>query len=190
MKQASTKWVEVRRRLQASEDSLRESLSESPERIKTVLRRRAVQLAKSHVSTQSVSRGIQVLIFRIAEERYAIALKELAEVISFHGCIQVPGAATEFLGVFSVRGELRPVIDLARVLSGTPSTDSGALLILRRQVALKVDEAEELRELRTEELSCPVQGRYVQAMASGTLGLLDVEAMLSVVLSSKGSVSI
>ena len=190
MKPASIKWEEVRSRLRASENSLRESLSESPERTKAVLRQRAVQLAKSHAATKAGSRAIPVLIFRLAQERYAIALKELSEVLPFHGCTRVPGTSPEFLGVCSVRGELRPVIDLARLLSGASSTDSGAVLILRRQVALKVDETEELREIQTEDLSRSTQGQYVQAIASGTLGLLDVEAMLSKVLSQKGSESI
>jgi purine-binding chemotaxis protein CheW len=187
MKTASIGWEEVRRRLQTSEDSLREALSESPERIKTVFHQRAVLLAKAQAADKSASRGIPALIFRLAEERYAIALKELAEVLPFQGCTQVPGASPEFLGVINVRGELRPVIDLARVLSGSPSTDFGAVLILRRHGALKVDDVEDLREIRSDELTPPVQGRYLQALAAGTLGLLDVETMLSAVFSPKES---
>jgi chemotaxis signal transduction protein len=82
------------------------------------------------------------------------------------------------------------VIDLARVLSGSSSTDSGAVLVLRRQGALKVDSVEDLREIRPEELTRPVQGHYIQALASGTLGLLDVETMLLAVFSPKESRSI
>jgi purine-binding chemotaxis protein CheW len=189
MKQASINRDDVRKRLQASEDSLREALSESPERIKTVFRQRAVQLAKLHAANKPVSRGIPALIFRLAQERYAIALQELAEVLPFHGCTQVPGGSLEFLGVISLRGELRPVVDLARVLSGRAPTqsgsDSGAVLVLRRPIAMKVDEIEELREIRSEELARSVQGQYLQALASGTLGLLDVETMLSAVFSPK-----
>jgi len=190
VKRAFVKWDEVRRRLQTSEDSLRDALSESPERIETVFRQRAVQLAKPTAATKSVSSGIPALIFRLAHERYAIALKDLAEVLSFHGCTRVPGARAQFLGVINVRGELRPVIDLGHVLSGLPSNDSGAVLILRRQAALKVDEIEELREIGAGELSRPVPGQYLQAFASGTLGLLDVETMLSAVFSPKESQSI
>jgi purine-binding chemotaxis protein CheW len=190
MKQGSIQWEEVRMRLQTNENSLRASLSESPERIRTVFRQRAVQLAKEHAANKPASRGIPALIFRLAEERYAIALQELAEVLPFQGCTQVPGTSTQFLGVINLRGELRPVIDLARVLSGSSSTDSGAVLVLRRQGALKVDSVEDLREIRPEELTRPVQGHYIQALASGTLGLLDVETMLLAVFSPKESRSI
>jgi purine-binding chemotaxis protein CheW len=189
MKQA-IQWEEVHRRLQTNEKSLRESLTESPERIKTVFHQRAVQLAKEHAANKPASRGIPALIFRLAEERYAIALKELAEVLPFQGCTQVPGASAQFLGVINLRGELRPVIDLARVLSGNSSTNSGEVLVLRHQAALKVDAVEDLREISSEELTPPIQGHHIQALASGTLGLLDVETMLSTVLSSKESRSI
>jgi purine-binding chemotaxis protein CheW len=190
MKQGSIQWEEVRRRLQASENSLRASLSEGPERIKTTFRQRAVQLAKEHASSKPVSRGIPALIFRLSQERYAIALKDLSEVLPFQACTQVPGASPQFLGVINLRGELRPVIDLARVLSGSFSTDSGVVLVLRHQGALKVDAVEDLREIRPEELARPVQGHYIQALASGSLGLLDVETMLSAVFSPKESRSV
>ena len=189
MKQA-IQWEEVRRRLKTNEESLRETLSESPERIKTVFRQRAIQLAKEHAGNKRASKGMPALIFRLGDERYAIALKELAEVLPFQGCTQVPGASPQFLGVINLRGELRPVIDLAQVLSGRSSIDSGAVLVLRHQVALKVDAAEDLREISCEELTPTVQGHYIQALASGTLGLLDIETMLSALSSPKESRSI
>jgi len=190
MKQTTIVWEEVRKRLQTNQDSLRETLSESPERIKTVFRQRAVQLAKEHAGNRPASKRVPALIFRLAQERYAIALRELAEVLPFQGCAQVPGTSTQFLGVINLRGELRPVIDLARVLSGNPSIDSGTVLVLRRPVALKVDAVEGLHEISSEELTHPVQGHYIQALASGTLGLLDVETMLSAAFSLKESRSI
>jgi chemotaxis signal transduction protein len=189
MKQA-IRWDEVRQRLQRNEESLLETLSESPERIKIVFHQRAVQLAKERAANRTASRHIPALIFRLGQERYAVALHELAEVLPFQGCTRVPGGSPQFLGVISLRGELRPVIDLALMLSGSASTNSGAVLVLRHQGALKVDAVEDLREIDSEELSRPPEGRYIQAVASGTLGLLDVETMLSAVFSAKESRSI
>jgi purine-binding chemotaxis protein CheW len=190
MKRAAIQWDEVRRRLERNEDSLKKTLSETPERIKTVFRQRAVQLAKRQAGNTHTSEGLPALIFRLAQERYAIALKELSEVLPFRGCTQVPGTSPELLGVINLRGELRPVIDLARVLSGSASIDTGTVLVLRRQAALKVDAVEGLREIAPEELARPIQGHYVQALASGTLGLLDVETILSAVFLSKESRSV
>jgi purine-binding chemotaxis protein CheW len=185
LSRASIDWEEVRRRLRKSEDALQETLSENPARMRAVFHQRAIQLAKEHADNQQASKGMPVLIFRLAHEQYAIALRELAEVLPFQGCTPVPGSSPEFLGVINLRGELRPVIDLARVLSGSASTDSGAVLVLRRQAGLKVDSAEELREIRSDEMTPPARGHHVQALVNGTLALLDVETILSAVCSVK-----
>lgn len=187
MRGATFDWQAIRERLQASEESLQQALSESPERIKTVFHQRAMQLAKSHAGSEPVSRGIPSLVFRLAQERYAIALKDLAEVLPFQGCTQVPGTPPQFLGVINLRGELRPVINLARVLSGGESTDSGAILILHRQAGLKVDDIEDLREIQPEEFVPHSHGRYIQGLAHGPVMVLDVEAMLSAEFSPKES---
>lgn len=193
IKRPVIQWEEVRKRVQANEDSLQRTLSESPERIKTVFRQRAAKLAMEHAEKKPAAKGIPVLIFRVGEqERYAIALKELAEVLPFQGCTRIPGASRHFLGLINLRGDLRPVIDLAWVLSGSPVSDSGAVLVLRQPAALKVDAVEDLREIALHEITSaestsPVPGHYVQALRSGTLGLLDVETMLSAVFSPKES---
>jgi purine-binding chemotaxis protein CheW len=153
--------------------------------MKAVFRQRAIQLASERAEARPAAPGIPALIFRLALERYAIPLQELAEVQLFKGCTQVPGSSSQFLGVINLRGELRPVIDLSRVLSGSGSTDSGAVLILRRPAALKVDLIEELREIRSDEVTPPAEGRYIRALMGSTLALLDVETMLAAVFSAK-----
>src|ERR1700735_4622178 len=122
MRQATIDWEEIRKRLRKSEDALEEALSETPERMKAVFRQRAAQLAGGDAETKPFAMGIPALIFRLARERYAVALKDLAEVAPFKGCTRVPGAPPQILGVINLRGELRPVIDLSRALSGSPST--------------------------------------------------------------------
>jgi chemotaxis signal transduction protein len=187
MTRAAIQWDEVRKRVQANEESLRRTLSESPERIKTVFRQRAAKLAKEDAEKKSAAPGIPAILVRVARERYAIALGDLAEVLPFQGCAAIPGAPRQFAGVINLRGDLRPVIDLAWVLSSGDSGDSGAILVLRQAAALKVDEVEDLCEIAREQLRPLAAGSYVQALASGTLGLLDVEAMLSAVFSPKES---
>ena len=196
-------------RLRKSEDALRQTLSENPERMKAVFRQRALRLAQSRGSRDDstpASQRIPALIFRLEQERYAVALNVLAEVLPFQGCTRVPGASRKIAGAINLRGAIRPVIDLALVLSGTSSLsgnstlsgnssgasdasphqtgDSGVLLVLRRPAVLKVDQVEELREIRSDELSLPVRGQHCRAVASGPLALLDVESLLSTVFSA------
>lgn len=193
MSQTAIDWEQVRRRLRKSEEALEKTLAENPARMQAVFRQRAIQLGRERAESKPLSPGIPALIFRLAQERYAIALKDLAEVLPFQGCTQVPGASKQFLGVINVRGELRPVIDLAHVLSGASrgsATDSGAVLMLRRPAGLKVDSVEALREIRSDELGAPAQGQYCRALVSGSLALLDVDVVLSAVDSAVESRSI
>lgn len=187
------RWDEVHRRLEKSEDSLGEALSASPERVKAVFRRRALHLARQDADgTGSSAPAIPAMVCRAGGERYAIALDQLAEVVPFRGCTPVPGARPELLGVIGLRGEIRPVIDLARILSGISSSDSGVVLILRSRIGLKVEHVEDLRQIQIDSVQpdqagAEAQERYLRRVGSGTLALLDAEAMLSVVLSTKFS---
>ena len=195
MKRAGIDWELVKGRLRISERALEEALSESPERIDAAYRRRAVRLASERALQGPVAAGLPALIFRLAEERYAIELQELAETIPFAHCSPVPGSPPQYLGVIHLRGELRAVLDLGRLLSisGDRDSDSGFVLILRRrgrEIGLKVDSIEELREIRPEELSAPGEANYVKGIASGALMLLNVEAVLADVFSKEEPLSI
>jgi chemotaxis signal transduction protein len=185
MRSTGVNWDEVKGRLQASEKAFQETLAPNPARVKALFRERAIRLAKGHAQSRPASSGSPALIFRLAKDRYAVELKELAEVLPFGGCTEVPGTARHFLGVVNLRGELRSVIDLGMVLSGKPGGGAGFILILNRQFGLKVDEIEGLREIRAEELTPPVPGRYTRGLVSETLTLLNVENVLSGVLSPK-----
>jgi purine-binding chemotaxis protein CheW len=192
MKRAGVDWEAVRSRLRASEGALEEALTESPERIDAAYRQRAIRLAEGQAGQRSASAGLPVLIFTLAQERYAIELQEVAETLPFAHCTPVPGAPPQFRGVINLRGELRAVLDLGRLLrvSEDGDKDSGFVLVLRRperEIGLKVDSIEEVREIRPEELSVSGQGKYTQGIASGTLMLLSVEAVLAEVFSKEES---
>jgi purine-binding chemotaxis protein CheW len=192
MKRTSINWDQVRARLQASEKALEDSRSESPDQIATAYRQRAKRLALEDVERKPVSAGLPALVFGLGEERYAVALEELAEVLPFERCAAVPGAPPPFQGVINLRGELRTVVDLRSLLlaSETEEKDSGFVLMLRRpgrEIGFRVDSVEELREIRLEELASPLQGTYVKGTIAGALILLSVDAVLAHVFSDEGS---
>jgi purine-binding chemotaxis protein CheW len=192
MKRAAVDWDRVRSRLRSSERALEEALAESPERIAIAYRQRARRLASVQSEPVPVSAGLPALVFRLARERYAIELAEVSEALPYVRCTRPPGSPPQFRGVMNLRGELRAVLDLAVLLAifENGSRDSGFVLMLRRpgrEIGLKVDSVEELRELRLEELSVPARGSYVKGIASGALMLLDVEAVLAAVFSKEES---
>jgi purine-binding chemotaxis protein CheW len=199
LKKGNIDWGQVRDRLRVSESALEEAQAASPRRIEDAYRRRAVWLARGHTERKPVSAGLPVLVFRLAKERYAIELKEVAEVLPFAECAPVPGSP-QFLGVINLRGELRAVVDLGRLLlsSAGENSDAGFVLILRNQnsrpgargvgdqeIGVKVDHIQELREIQPEDVSLTAQGQYVKGIASGTLLLLDVDSVLEEVFSKE-----
>jgi purine-binding chemotaxis protein CheW len=192
MKRAGIDWDLVRSRLQSTDRALDEALTESPERMATAYRQRAHRLAGAQAEPGLASAGSPALIFRLARERYAIELADVTEVLPFARCTRPPGSPDQFRGVINLRGELRAVLDLATLLaiSENGERNSGFVLMLRRpgrEIGLKVDAIEELREIRPEELSAPAQGSYVKGIASGGLMLLNVEAVLAAVFSKEES---
>lgn len=192
MRGSGVDWEQVRVRLRASEAALEETLTASPARIEAAYHRRAVRLAGEPGRQRPVSASLPVLVFRLGEERYAIELKDLAETLPFAGCAAPPGARPQVLGVISVRGELQAVLDLGRLLTGSsgPPTDSGFVLMLRRrgrEIGLKVEHIDELREIRLEDLTPPAQGNYVRGIAPGAVMLLDLEKVLASVFSKQES---
>jgi len=192
MTRTGVDWDRVRSRLRSSERALEEALAESPERIAATYRQRARRLAAPQNELRPASAGLPALVFRLGRERYAIALEEVSEALPFVRCARPPRSPPQFRGVINRRGELRAVLDLAALLSipEDGERDSGFVLMLRRpgrEIGLKVDSIEELREIRPEELSVPAQGTYVKGMASGALMMLDVEAVLAAVFSKEES---
>jgi len=185
-------WAVVRSRLRSSQRALEETLAESPERIDAAYRQRAIRLAGEQAESGSDSPGLLVLIFQLAGERYAIEVRDVAETLPFARCTPVPGSPPQFLGMINLRGELRAVLNLGRLL-GLPENgqkDSGFVLILRRQgreIGLKVDLIEDLSAIRPEELSAFGQSDYVKGIASGALMLLSVDAVLAEVFSKEES---
>src|SRR5437868_115370 len=97
--------------------------------IDAVYQRRARQMAR-RADAETVSQTLPVLIFALGEERYAIELSALAEVLPLRGCTSVPGAPSAVLGVMNVRGEIRPVADLRRILELPPGGDLVAAYVV------------------------------------------------------------
>jgi chemotaxis signal transduction protein len=184
-------WQVVRNRLHANERVLEQALTPTAQRIDDVRRKRAVNLAQVGKETFLLSSGVPVLVFRLGQERYAIELKHVAEVLPFGYHAPVPRSPPQFLGLISVRGELRAVVDL-RHFSSAEASASGVVLMLRRgtgneQVGLKVDSVEELREIRPEEVTEPAAGSFVAGLTDGSIALLSVNAVLERVFSNQES---
>ena len=160
------------------------------ERTEAVWRLRAARLSRRPAAAAGGLNKQQVLVFQIKNERYGIELADVAEVLAPVHCTPVPGAPPAIAGVINVHGEIRPVLDLARLL-GVEVIACGGLtraVLLRwkgREMGVKVDRVQQTRWIAAAELRPAGSGhtdlsvRFLKAVTEDTLMLLRTEALFA-----------
>ena len=144
-----------------------------------LLRERARTLAGRE--RQEVDGGTPYLVFLLASERYALPLARLAGVVKIDRLTVVPGCAPELAGLLNVRGEVRPIYDLQRLLGREaeeePWTTSLALLTTLSGLAigLKVSDVEGL--LKVSRMEERVAGSYSVGRTELGVTLLDLQLL-------------
>lgn len=167
---------------------MEEALVADPARIEEAYRRRATQMAKRHAERVTSVQTVTVLVFSLGTETYGLPINDLAEVLPPTKCTPVPRAAAEVEGVINLRGELRSVIDLRRLLSLPPATDESAscILMLRNagdEVGLKVGRVEKVQIIGYDQLVAPDGGgadgasSYVKGLSPDKVIVLNPPAL-------------
>jgi purine-binding chemotaxis protein CheW len=169
--------------------SLREAKAETDrQQMECVWRGRADRLAMRPVLGQSGQNDLPVIALGIANERYAVDLPDVAEVLPPIRITPVPGAAAVFAGVINVHGEIRPVIDL-RCLLGIEAIGNGIparVILLRRdgrEMGLQVDSVEQIewigagdRDAATTQYTL---SKFIRSSTKDLLMLLSTEALFA-----------
>ena len=91
--------------------------------------------------------GVQeLLVVRIGDERFAVPLESVDELVESPRLRSVPGAPAELLGLFTLGGALLPLYSPAAVLGAEPRAEKVALVMRggRSRVALAVDDADDV----------------------------------------------
>jgi len=184
------RWNAARQRLEMVAARLASADTFDQRAIDEVYRRRARQLAERKVAeTDSVT--LPLLVVGLGTERYGIDLSELAEVFPFRDCTPIPGSAPALLGVINVRGDIRSVVDLRRVLDLPPADGNapGYVVMLRQQdgtIGFRVDTVDEVRQVDPARLIRAGDGvqtfsgsPFVKALTADTVILIDTGAALS-----------
>jgi len=148
-------------------------------------RRRAALLAEPLRPASEVPGAEAIVIFRAGGERFAVPLSEVAEIIPNPACTPVPGAPPELAGVIQVRGEIRPVCELSRVLglAGEPQRRSRTVLLLRkgaREFGLRIDAVDDIRmPAAGERRPAPEPlSRHARWMTGDLVPVLDTDVLL------------
>lgn len=161
-------------------------------RMEAVWRERARRLSQSPELARGGQSTLTVVVVGIGKECYGIPIEDVAEVFPPLRPTPVPGAPASFSGVINVHGEIRPVLDLGRLLGITAGIDkarSGAprrVLLLRkdgREMALEIDSVEHIRWIGAAELPAAGKPEAVSPQITGStadlLMLLSTEALFA-----------
>lgn len=112
-----------------------------------------------------------MLVLRIGEQEYALAVDAVREVIEAPPVTQVPMAPRAVAGVAAVRGEIIPVLDLGVRLHGRRTETARRIVVVETpgegRVALLADDVVGMIQAQSEEAIGPVPADGPQDLAPG-----------------------
>jgi len=151
------------------------------ERARAILEERARLLARPPPAEVRAADRLELLIFSLSGETYALETRSVREVARFADFTGLPGASPFLLGVTNLRGEILPVFDLRRLAGIAPKglTDLSRLLVLgedREELGLLADDVREVKTIRREEVLDPPE--ELAAIGRGLLLGVTKEAVI------------
>ena len=158
------------------------------QRMEAVWRERARRLAQLPISGAAAQDAWPVMVLGIGKERYGMDLPDVAEVLPAVRATPVPGALGAIAGVINVHGEIRPVIDVRRVLGMKTAGNGGesGVILLRKnggEMGLQVDTVDQIRWIGSGDVRTASGGaglsRYIKATTEDLLMILSTEALFA-----------
>jgi len=106
----------------------------------------------SYLSEKQTVMSRQWVVFRVAEQEYALGVDQVVEVLRMASLTPVAESPAGFAGILNLRGQAVPVLDLIRRLAAVlkPADPDQAIVIvshLGRLVGLVVDAVDEVVDL-------------------------------------------
>jgi len=142
--------------------------------------------------TLSAPEELQLVVFRLAKEEFAVEVGQVQEIIPLQDITRLPRAPHFIKGILNLRGKILPVIDLTERLGVPPTpTDSQRIVITNledQQVGMIVDSVTEVLRLPAGAVEPPppmiaeVSGAYLRGVArpgDRMLILIDLSKVLS-----------
>jgi len=189
VRKAPIDWSEIRGRLEALERLQGETVEPSAEQAAHILDARARLLASASRGDAAEAPKIEVLVFVVLGQRYAIETSYVRETVRSAALTPVPGTPPWFLGIDSVRGEIVAVIDLARLFE-VPSpprvASTGLYVVLGKEhveLALHCDEVVDVVSFPRARVVAPPRGvtgsrEYIMGMTDDALLVVDGAELL------------
>lgn len=155
-----------------------------------ILRDRARALALIDEAAPEPGAMLDLLEFRLAQERYAVENRLVQEVSPFKELTPLPGTPAFIRGIVNVRGHILPVLDLKRFF-GLPEKGIGDLhrIILVRsgelELGLLADDITGLRSIPTASAHpapptlTGIRADYLKGVTAERLIVLDLARILA-----------
>src|SRR5947209_15343497 len=105
-------WQQVRARLAAAAAKTEQAGLLTPERARTVMAERARLLARPLAAAAQAVAALEVIVFTLAGERYAVETTYVREVVRLAEVTPLPGVPAFLAGVTNRRGQVLALIDL------------------------------------------------------------------------------
>lgn len=137
---------------------------------------------------ESAEGGIrQYVLFRLCGEEYGLPIASVQSIIRHEEPTPVPHAPEGVEGVFNLRGQVLPLIDLGRRLRGLPLAPTATSRIIVAEagmgpVGLAVDMVHEVASIPGDEIMPAPQGAFSADMAEAFEGVANYGGQLVILL--------
>lgn len=108
-------WREAYARLERNREALEAGRLLPREEVQRILRKRAEALARPLQERQIFAEPLDLLVFLLAGERYAVDTAHVQDVVPLREITSLPCAPSFVLGVVNHRGRILPVLDFRRL---------------------------------------------------------------------------
>ena len=134
----------------------------------------------SNSRNQAVVGDLDIIAFRLRGQEFCVETTKVREIRGWVACTPVPYAPPDVLGVINLRGEVVPIIDLARRLGMemTSGTDRSAIVVAEvgdAIVGLLVDSVSDILTVSSSKIQSVPDVVVAGSRARSTRGMLTHE---------------
>ena len=129
----------------------------------------------------------QYVLFRLCGEEYGLPISSVRSVIRYEQATPVPRAPEGVEGVFNLRGQVLPLVDLGRRLRGAPIEPTSLSRIIVAEaglgaVGLGVDQVREVANIPASDIRPAPQATLSTALGDAFEGVATIDGRLVVLL--------
>jgi purine-binding chemotaxis protein CheW len=188
-KSTAIDWSQIHARLDFERQITDRGSNASPGEKKRLLRERAKALARVPERLDMAGERIDVVEFRLADERYAFEPRFIREICPLKELTPLPCTPPFVLGIVNLRGQILSVIDLGRFF-GLPAksiTELNRVIILKSgdmEFGIRTDEILGMKAIPRRDIQPPpfqtgIPTHFIMGMAPDGLIVLNGEKILA-----------